>query len=46
MASVSMQDVSPDNDAVKVIHTRHYEIYSTIQDRPDLLNRLGIDPNA
>jgi hypothetical protein len=26
---------------VKVIHTPHYEIFSTIQDRPDLLNRMG-----
>ena len=25
----------------KVIRTEHYSIYSTIQDRPDLLNRMG-----
>jgi hypothetical protein len=41
LASVTMQDVSPDNTAVKVVRSQHYEIYSTIQDRPDMLNRLA-----
>jgi hypothetical protein len=43
LASVTVEDASPaDPDATaKVIRTEHYIIYSTIQDRPDLLNRLG-----
>lgn len=43
LASVSVEDGSPSDPTVfpKVIRTEHYLIYSTIQDRPDLLSRMG-----
>jgi hypothetical protein len=42
LASVNVNDAtSSDSNTAKVIRTEHYSIYSTIQDRPDLLNRMG-----
>lgn len=41
MASVTVEDASPTDQAVKVVRSEHYEIYSTIQDRPEMLNRLA-----
>lgn len=42
LASVNIDDVLSANPAgAKEIRTEHYTIYSTIQDRPDLLNRVG-----
>jgi hypothetical protein len=41
LASVTVEDAAPNNEAVKVVRSQHYEIYSTIQDRPDMLNRLA-----
>ena len=41
MASVTVEDASPTDQAVKVVRSQHYEIYSTIQDRPEMLNRLA-----
>lgn len=41
MASVSVEDVSPTDQSVKVVRSPHYEIYSTIQDRPEMLSRLA-----
>jgi hypothetical protein len=42
LASVTINDTVPSNpDSAKEIRTEHYEIYSTIQDRPDLLSRMG-----
>lgn len=41
LASVTVQDASPTDQAVKVIRSQHYEIYSTITDRPEMLNRLA-----
>ena len=39
--SVTVEDGSPTDQAVKVVRSEHYEIYSTIQDRPDMLSRHG-----
>jgi hypothetical protein len=41
MASVTVEDASPTDQAVKVVRSDHYEIYSTIQDRPEMLSRLA-----
>jgi hypothetical protein len=43
MASVNIEDAAaPDpTSTAKIVHTQHYTIYSTIQDRPDLLNRVA-----
>ncbi|MGD0541781.1 MAG: hypothetical protein ABSB33_09715 [Tepidisphaeraceae bacterium] len=42
LASVSVDDAAPSQpNTAKVVRTQHYLIYSTIQDRPDLLSRMG-----
>jgi hypothetical protein len=41
MASVTMEDTGTSGPKVKVIHTAHYVIYSTIEDRPDILARMA-----
>ncbi len=42
LAPVSVSDAAPsDPGKAEMIRTEHYSIYSTIQDRPDLLNRVG-----
>jgi hypothetical protein len=40
-ASVEIDDAPPPATKVKYIHTPHYTIECTIQDRPDMLYRLG-----
>lgn len=41
MASVSVDDATPGNASAKVIRTAHYEIYTTIPDRPDFLSGMA-----
>lgn len=41
LASVSVEDGTEAGLATKVIRTPHYEIYSTIPDRPDMVAKLG-----
>jgi hypothetical protein len=41
MASVTVEDASATDQAVKVVRSEHYEIYSTIQDRPEMLSKLA-----
>ena len=41
MASVTVADATPGNETAKVIRTQHYEIYSTIQDRPDFVSGMA-----
>jgi hypothetical protein len=41
LASVSTEDAGYAGPQVKLIRTAHYNIYSTIEDRPDLLDRTA-----
>jgi hypothetical protein len=41
LASVTVQDASATDESVKVVRSEHYEIYSTIQDRPEMLSKLA-----
>jgi hypothetical protein len=41
LSQVSVQDVGAAPPQVKILRTRHYKIYTTIMDRPDLLDRLA-----
>ena len=41
LASVSVEPIPNASAAAKLIRTQHYKIYSTIDDRPDLLDRTA-----
>jgi hypothetical protein len=41
LASITFEDAPSANPHAKIIRTAHYKIYSTVEDRPDLLNRTG-----
>jgi hypothetical protein len=41
LATVSVADVGNSGPRFKLITTQHYKIYSTIEDRPDLLDRMA-----
>jgi len=41
LASVTVEDASASDEGLKVVRSPHYEIYSTIQDRPEMLSRLA-----
>jgi hypothetical protein len=41
LASVQMQDMGAPGPKYKIINTEHYKIYSTIEDRPDILARTA-----
>jgi hypothetical protein len=41
MASVSVADAAPGGASAKVVRTDHYEIYTTIPDRPEFISGLA-----
>ncbi len=41
LAQVSVQEIGDTPPTIKLIQTDHYKIYSTIQDRPDFLNKIA-----
>lgn len=41
LSQVSVEDVANAPPQLKLLRTKHYKIYTTIDDRPDLLDRLG-----